>query len=73
MKFKILRMEVFSLIPVSIMDSMITMSKAEIRATVEEISGRKLTPHQVANLPGIEGPSHFQKFFDGPEALTDKE
>ena len=52
-----LRVEAFSMIPVRIVDSMITMSKAEIQVTVEEISGRKLTADEVKNLPGTEGPS----------------
>ena len=69
---KDLRVEAFSLNEVRIQDSSIVMSKAEIKATIEHVTGQKLSEKELRLLPGTDQPSIFQRFFEYEDETEDE-
>ena len=56
MKISDLRVEAFSLMMVRVTDSSIAMSKNEVKAIIEAVTGTPLTWHELKKLPGTEEP-----------------
>ena len=69
---KDLRVEAFSLNEVRIQDSSIVMSKAEVRATIEHVSGQKMSEKELRLLPGTDKPSIFLRCFETEDETEDE-
>ena len=59
-----LRVEAFSLMMVRVTEGSIRMSKADVKAQIEAVTGSPLTEKELRRLPGTEEPSVFEELFE---------
>ena len=61
MQISDLRVEAFSLMMVRVTDSAIAMSKNEVQAIIEAVTGKPLKYYELQKLPGTEEPSFLSR------------